>query len=61
MFFRYLHRELRHRLRQSVFVSVGLALGIGLVIFVTAVANVRRGHRDRRHGARSAGGQGESV
>lgn len=39
MFFRYLHRELRHRVRQMVFVSVGLALGIGLVIFVTAVAD----------------------
>lgn len=30
MFFTYLHRELRHRMRQSVFVSLGLALGIGL-------------------------------
>jgi putative ABC transport system permease protein len=34
----YLRRELRWRLRQSVFVSLGLAVGIGLVITVTAVS-----------------------
>lgn len=38
MFFRYLHRELRYRIRQSVLLSTGLAVGVGLVIFVTSVA-----------------------
>src|SRR5258708_349174 len=36
MFFTYLRRELRRRMRQAIFISVGLALGIGLVITVTA-------------------------
>ena len=29
MFFTYLRRELRRRMRQAIFISVGLALGIG--------------------------------
>jgi putative ABC transport system permease protein len=39
----YLRRELRRRLRQTILVSFGLAVGIGLVITVTAVS---RGVRD---------------
>jgi putative ABC transport system permease protein len=39
MFLTYLLRELRRRMRQSVFIAAGLALGIGLVITVTAAAN----------------------
>ena len=39
MFFvTFLRRELRHRLRQSVFTMLGLALGVGLVVTVTAVS-----------------------
>ena len=36
MFFIYLRRELRRRARQAVVISLGFALGIGLVITVTA-------------------------
>ncbi|HEY3956754.1 MAG TPA: ABC transporter permease [Streptosporangiaceae bacterium] len=39
MFITYLLRELRRRKRQSSFIAVGLALGIGLVITVTAASN----------------------
>ena len=38
MFFRYLSRELRRRSRQALVVSLGLAVGIGLVVAVTAMA-----------------------
>ena len=38
MFLTYLRRELRRRIRQATFISLGLALGIGLVIIVTAAA-----------------------
>jgi ABC-type lipoprotein release transport system permease subunit len=39
MFITYLVRELRRRMRQAFFIAAGLALGIGLVITVTAAAN----------------------
>jgi putative ABC transport system permease protein len=39
MFFTYLWRELRRRARQAAFIAAGLALGIGLVITVTAASN----------------------
>ena len=39
MFITYLLRELRRRMRQSVFIALGLALGVGLVITVTAASN----------------------
>jgi putative ABC transport system permease protein len=39
MFFVYLWREIRRRLRQAVFISLGLALGVGLVITVTAASS----------------------
>jgi ABC-type antimicrobial peptide transport system permease subunit len=39
MFFTYLRRELRGRMRQAVFIALGLALGVGLVITVTSAAN----------------------
>jgi ABC-type antimicrobial peptide transport system permease subunit len=38
MFFTYLGRELRGRMRQAVFIALGLALGVGLVITVTSAA-----------------------
>ena len=38
MFFTYLWRELRRRMRQATFIAIGLALGIGLVITVTAAS-----------------------
>jgi ABC-type lipoprotein release transport system permease subunit len=38
MFFTYLRRELRRRIRQASLIAVGLALGIGLVITVTALS-----------------------
>jgi ABC-type antimicrobial peptide transport system permease subunit len=38
MFFLYLRRELRRRARQAVVISLGFALGIGLVITVTAAS-----------------------
>jgi putative ABC transport system permease protein len=37
-FFTYLAKELRRRLRQSVFIALGLAVGVGLVITVTAAS-----------------------
>ena len=36
MFFTYLRRELRRRRRQASFIALGIAVGIGLVITVTA-------------------------
>jgi ABC-type lipoprotein release transport system permease subunit len=39
MFFTYLLRELRRRMRQSIFIALGLALGVGLVITVMAASN----------------------
>ena len=39
MFFTYMWRELRRRLRQAVLIALGLALGVGLVITVTAASN----------------------
>ncbi|MGH3423034.1 MAG: ABC transporter permease, partial [Streptosporangiaceae bacterium] len=39
MFFTYLGRELRRRMRQAVFIALGLAVGIGLVITVTAASS----------------------
>jgi ABC-type antimicrobial peptide transport system permease subunit len=38
MFFVYLGRELRRRMRQAAFAALGLAVGIGLVITVTAAS-----------------------
>jgi ABC-type antimicrobial peptide transport system permease subunit len=38
MFFTYLRRELRRRVRQASMIVAGLALGIGLVITVTALS-----------------------
>jgi putative ABC transport system permease protein len=37
MFITYLLGELRRRMRQAIFIAAGLALGVGLVITVTAV------------------------
>src|SRR5215471_4392248 len=39
MFVTYLVRELRRRMRQAVFIALGLAVGIGLVITVTAASS----------------------
>jgi putative ABC transport system permease protein len=39
MFFRYLSRELRRRSRQAFVVSLGLAVGIALVVAVSAMAS----------------------
>jgi putative ABC transport system permease protein len=39
MFFTYLARELRRRARQASVIAIGLALGIGLVITVTALSS----------------------
>ena len=38
MFFTYLRRELGGRTRQAIFIALGLALGVGLVITVTAAS-----------------------
>lgn len=38
-FFTYLSRELRRRLRQAVFIALGLAVGVGLVITVSAASS----------------------
>jgi putative ABC transport system permease protein len=35
----YLRRELTHRMRQTIIIAFGLALGVGLVITVTAVSS----------------------
>jgi ABC-type lipoprotein release transport system permease subunit len=39
MFLTYLRRELRRRVRQASMIAIGLALGIGLVITVTALSS----------------------
>jgi len=39
MFITYLLRELRRRKRQAIFIAAGLALGVGLVITVTAASD----------------------
>jgi ABC-type lipoprotein release transport system permease subunit len=39
MFITYMLRELRRRMRQAFFIAAGLAMGIGLVITVTAAAH----------------------
>ena len=39
MFVTYLRRELRRRIRQATFIALGLAVGIGLVITVTAASS----------------------
>ena len=39
MFFTYIWRELRRRMRQAVLIALGLALGVGLVITVTAASD----------------------
>jgi putative ABC transport system permease protein len=50
MFFTYLWRELRRRARQAIFIAAGLALGIGLVITVTAAsAGVRNAQSSVLH------------
>jgi putative ABC transport system permease protein len=38
-FFTYLGKELRRRLRQAVFIALGLAVGVGLVLTVTAASD----------------------
>ena len=38
LYFTYLRLELRHRLRQAIFIAAGLAVGVALVITVSAVA-----------------------
>ena len=38
MFFVYLRRELHRRMRQAVLIAIGLAVGIGPVITVTALS-----------------------
>jgi len=38
MFFTYIYRELRRRHRQALFTALGLAVGVGLVVAVTAYA-----------------------
>ena len=38
MFITYLRRELRRRMRQAIVIAFGLAVGIGLVITVTALS-----------------------
>jgi putative ABC transport system permease protein len=38
LFLTYLRFELRHRLRQAIFIAAGLAIGVGLVITVSAAA-----------------------
>jgi ABC-type antimicrobial peptide transport system permease subunit len=50
MFFTYLGRELRRRMRQAAFAALGLAIGIGLVITVTAAsAGVRNAQSSVLH------------
>ncbi len=39
MFFTYLKRELRRRAKQAIVVAVGLAVGIGLVVAVSAISS----------------------
>jgi ABC-type antimicrobial peptide transport system permease subunit len=51
MFVTYLQRELRQRMRQTAAISLGLALGIGLVITVSAVSAGLRDAQDTVLGA----------
>ena len=56
MFFTYLRRELRRRMRQAILIALGLALGIGLVITVTAAsAGVRNAQGSVLHSLYGAG------
>ena len=50
-FFSYLRRELRHRMPQAVMTAGGLALGIGLVITVTALSSGVRSAQGKVLGA----------
>ena len=50
-FFTYLRRELRHRMPQAVMTAGGLALGIGLVITVTALSSGVRSAQGKVLGA----------
>jgi putative ABC transport system permease protein len=55
MFFvTYLRRELRRRMRQAVFITLGLALGVGLVVTVAAASD----GVNKRHTAGGAAGRG---
>lgn len=50
LYLTYLRRELRHRMRQAVFIAMGLALGVGLVITVSAATTgVRNAQSDVLH------------
>jgi ABC-type lipoprotein release transport system permease subunit len=50
VFFTYLRRELRRRMRQAILIAFGLAVGIGLVITVTALsAGVRNAQSSVLH------------
>jgi putative ABC transport system permease protein len=48
MFFvTYLRRELRRRMRQAIFIALGLAVGVGLVVTVNAAsAGVKKAQSD---------------
>jgi putative ABC transport system permease protein len=50
-FFTYLRRELRRRMRQAVVTALGLAVGIGLVITVTALSSGARAAQGKVLGA----------
>ena len=47
MVFTYIRRELRRRRKQAIVVAAGLALGIGLVVTVSAMADGVRGAQSR--------------
>jgi putative ABC transport system permease protein len=50
-FFTYLGKELRRRLRQAVFIALGLAVGVGLVVTVTAAsAGIKNAQTDELKG-----------
>ncbi|MFL6076882.1 MAG: ABC transporter permease [Mycobacteriales bacterium] len=50
LFFTYLRRELRHRRRQAILIALGLAVGVGLVITVSAASSgVAAGQRTVLH------------
>ena len=57
MFFvTYLRRELRRRMRQAIFIVLGLALGVGLVITVTAAsAGIKKAQSRELSGLYGAG------
>jgi putative ABC transport system permease protein len=51
LYLTYLRFELRHRMRQAVFIAAGLAVGVGLVITVSAAsAGVKDGQAGVLHG-----------